>query len=242
MEAVTAVKFFCHSWQCSTVDALASGVQILGLTFGQGHVAVRQADRRPPLPSFGCGLQRTKKLEEIMRRNPQLTTTVALVAAVLASITTEAKAQQMASPKWGTTDIPAAQALLSEGDEHLGNSRYAAARAKYEEAAELIRTEAAFAGVALYRIAASFYYEGKPMTSTSRLDDLAEEAAEWGDVVTYAWALADAAWILGQQGKKIDMDARVESLNRLLKSPYIPKETREEITSKRLGEFTTLVQ
>lgn len=218
------------------------GVQILGLTLGQAHVAVYDADRRPPLPELRLRAKLTMKLEEIMRPNPQLTTAVALVAAVLASIGTEAKAQQMASPKWGKTDIPAAQALLSEGDEFLGNSRYAAARAKYEEAAEVIRTEAEFAGVALYRIAASFYYEGKPMTSTSRLDDLAEEAAEWGDVVTYAWALADAAWIFGQQGKEIDMDTRLESLKRLLTSPYLPKETREEIASKRLGESTTLVQ
>lgn len=177
-----------------------------------------------------------------MRRIPQLTSTVALVATVLAAIAVEAKAQQTASPKWGKTDIPAARALLSEGDEFLGNSRYAAARARYEEAAELIRNEGEFPGVALYRIAASFYYEGKAMTSTSRLDNLSQEAAEWGEVVTQAWALADAAWIFGQQGKKIDMDTRVERLKRLLKSPYIPAETRGEITSRRLGELTTFSQ
>ncbi len=37
------------------------------------------------------------------------------------------------------------------------------------------------------------------------------------------------------------MDERVERLKRLLTSPYIPAEIREEIMSRRLGESTTLI-
>lgn len=177
-----------------------------------------------------------------MWRIHQIATTVALVVAVLVSTTIEARAQHPVSAKWGKSDIPAAQTLLAQGDELLGNSQYGAARTKYEEAAELIRAEEAFPGMALYRIAASFWYEGKPMTSVSRLDDLAQEAAQWGDVVTHAWALTDAAWIFAQRGNKIGMDSRIMNLRRLLKSSYLPKDVHDEITSKRLGEVTTFIE
>ncbi len=38
-------------------------------------------------------------------------------------------------------------------------------------------------------------------------------------------------------GDKIDVDRRVAQLERLLTSPYLPDDVREEIRTKRLGDY-----
>ncbi len=173
-----------------------------------------------------------------MRPIAQLSLALAIALAVSA---TDSSAQDQYK-KWGKVKTPEAQALMEQGDELFGNMDYVRARAKYESAVELIRTDGDFPAAPLYRMAASYYYEGKPMTAAGHFDALAREAALYGDLVTEVWALADAAWINGQAGDKLDMDAHVEKLQRLLKSPYLPAETKREIQANRLGEVTTLEQ
>jgi tetratricopeptide (TPR) repeat protein len=173
-----------------------------------------------------------------MRRIAQLSLALAVAVAVSA---TDSSAQDQYQ-KWGKVKNPEAQALMEQGDELFGNLDYVRARAKYESAVELIRTDGDFPAAPLYRMAASYYYEGKPMTAAGHFDALAREAALYGDLVTEVWALADAAWINGRAGDKLDMDAHVEKLQRLLKSPYLPAETKREIQANRLGEVTTLEQ
>jgi len=176
-----------------------------------------------------------------MRPNTQLTTCLALAVAFLAVSAIDAGAQEQLD-RWGKVKNAEAQQLIDQGDELFGSMDYSGARAKYEDAVEFVRADGDFPGVPLYRIAASFYHEGKPMTAAGRLNALASESAVYGDIVIETWALADAAWIHGQAGNKLDMDAYVERVTRLLKSPYLPDDVREEITSKRLGEVTTLEQ
>ena len=173
-----------------------------------------------------------------MRSIAQLSLALAVALAVTA---TDSSAQDQYK-KWGKVKNPEAQTLMEQGDELFGNMDYVGARGRYEGAVELIRTDGDFPAAPLYRMAASYYYEGKTMTSAGRFDELAAEAALYGDVVTQVWALADAAWINGQAGDKLDMDAHVVKLQRLLKSPYLPAETKNEIQANRLGEITTLEQ
>jgi hypothetical protein len=66
------------------------------------------------------------------------------------------------------------------------------------------------------------------------LEQLAEEAAAYGELKCQVWAVADAAWIAGIAGDKIDMERRLARLERLLTSPYLPPIVREEVTNKRL--------
>ena len=173
-----------------------------------------------------------------MRSIAQLSLALAVALAVTA---TDSSAQDQYK-KWGKVKNPEAQTLMEQGDELFGNMDYVGARGMYEGAVELIRTDGDFPAAPLYRMAASYYYEGKTMTAAGRFDELAAEAALYGDVVTQVWALADAAWINGQAGDKLDMDAHVVKLQRLLKSPYLPAETKNEIQANRLGEITTLEQ
>lgn len=176
-----------------------------------------------------------------MRCITQLRTAIALGAAVVAASATSLAGQDRLAATWPSSSNATAQSRIDKGNELLGEHQYRAARSEYEAAVELILADGDFPNTAMYSIAASYYYEGKPMTAAGRLDELAAEAALYGDVVTQVWAVADAAWIYGRTAAKIDMDSRVERLRRLLKSPYLPEGVLNEVMSKRLGEATTLI-
>ncbi len=175
-------------------------------------------------------------------------TTAITIAATLVGISTasllaqEVRSTELPGARWRISLNPEAQAQIEMGDEALGNSQYGRARSHYQMAIEIIENSGDFAATPKHRVAASYYFERKYQTATNKLDQLATEATSYGDLVTQAWALADAAWIFGRAGAKIDMDARVDRLRRLLTSPYLPYEVRAEITSKRLGEATTLTR
>jgi hypothetical protein len=177
-----------------------------------------------------------------MRLSRRLTTITLGVALIGVSATTLAAQEERLDATWPKSSNAEAQALIDRGNELLGQMDFRAARQEFEAAVELIRADDDFPNTALYRIAASYWHEGKPKTAAARLDDLADEAAEYGDIVSQVWAIADAAWIHGKVGAKIDMDVRVLRVRRLLKSPYLPPAVRDEVTSKRLGEATTLIE
>ncbi len=185
--------------------------------------------------------------EVIMRPITRFTTAITIAAALVGISTASLLAQEVRmdeilDARWGISLNPEAQAHLQMGDEALGNGKYGQARSHYEMAIEIIENSGGFPATPMYRIAASYYFEGKYKTATHELDQLATEASSYGDLVTEVWALADAAWIFGKRGAKIDMASRVDRLRRLLTSPYLPYEVRAEITSKRLGEATTLTR
>ena len=167
-------------------------------------------------------------------------TSLVLALGLALGSVTSLSAQDTHAHNWGKSKDVKAQAHIEMGDEMLGSQEYARARGEYETAVEILRARDEFASPALYRIAASYYYEGKPQTAASHFDQLANEAALYGDIVTEVWALADAAWIYGQAGNKIGMQERVERMNKLLKSPYLPDDELDLLATKRLGEVNTL--
>jgi len=169
------------------------------------------------------------------------TSMVLALGLVFGSVTSLA-AQDTHAHNWGKSKDVKAQAHIEMGDELLGSHQYAQARGEYETAVEILRSRDEFASPALYRIAASYYYEGKPQTAARHFDQVADEAALYGDVVTEVWALADAAWVYGQAGNKLGMQERVDRLTKLLKSPYLPDDELELLNEKRLGEINTLVE
>lgn len=130
-----------------------------------------------------------------------------------------------------------AQSYIEKGDEFVARRSYNRAREQYQKAVKIIRADGDFAAAALYRIAAAYYYDGEFKNAAGKLDEVAREAAEFGDIATHAWALADAAWLLGQVGAKIDVDKHLERLDRLFQSSYLPDQVRDEIIAKRLGEY-----
>lgn len=180
-----------------------------------------------------------------MRSIAQLTAAVAVAAALVLTSATNLSAQEEQEEtlraRWAVSLNAEAQSYMERGDEAFGDGRFAAARTHYQRAIDIIRGDGEFPSTALHRIAATYYFEGKHQTAAAQLDALAAEAATYGDIVTQVWAIADAAWILGKQGAKIDMENRLEKLRKLLRSPYLPYQVRSEIMSKRLGEATTIL-
>lgn len=169
---------------------------------------------------------------------------ITLSIAVMAASATVAPAQESneeLEANWAVSLNPEAASHMEMGDESFGSGNYAGARAHYQQAIDIIRRDDDFPNTALHRIAATYYFDGKPQTAAAQMDALAAEAATFGDLVTEVWAMADAAWIQGKQGAKIDMEDRVTKLRKLLRSPYLPYEVRSEIMSKRLGEATTIM-
>jgi tetratricopeptide (TPR) repeat protein len=133
------------------------------------------------------------------------------------------------------TDI---QAHLQRGDEFFSQGDLSAARKEYEAAAKLMREENQIPAKAMHRIAYTQYYEGKYQTAGKTLEKLAKEAAAFGDLKTEAWALADAAWVAWKAGDTLDVKRRLVRLERLLTSPYLPADVKQEIRAKRLGEYS----
>lgn len=178
-----------------------------------------------------------------MRRITRLASAISMTALFGSFYVTGVAAQEEGErleARWRLSANPEVQAHIDAGDEALGGQDFGAARNHYNMAAEMMRENGEFPATALHRIASTHYHEGNYQSATAALDALAVEAATYGDIVTQVWALADAAWIFGKSGAKIDMDDRVAKLRRLLSSPYLPYEVRAEVTSKRLGEATTL--
>ncbi len=178
-----------------------------------------------------------------MRRITRLASAITMTAVFGCVYVTGVAAQEegeQLEARWRLSTNPEVQAHIDAGDEALGGQNYGDARNHYQIAADMMSESGEFPATPLHRIASTHYHEGNYQSATAALDALAAEAASYGDLVTQVWALADAAWIFGRSGAKIDMDDRVAKLRRLLSSPYLPYAVRAEVTSKRLGEATTL--
>lgn len=178
------------------------------------------------------------------------TTALLGAALVLGVSATNAAAQQQRrtlSPEFVFPDAyflstPVEQ-HLETGDQLLGQRNYGKAREHYRAALDLIGEDGGYAGIAMRRIADSYYHEGRYQKAIAMLDRLADEAAISGDVVTQAWAVADAAWVLmkdaqhagksARTGATMELKQRLARLNRLLQSRYLPQEVRAQIITRR---------
>jgi len=135
------------------------------------------------------------------------------------------------------TDDPIAQAHIVKGDELAAEGRYGSARGEYRKAVELQREQGVLPETALRRIAYTFYYEDRFQSAGGTMVDLAEEAATYGDIVAEVWALADAAWIAGVEGNKQVVDRHLAKVDKLLTSPYLPEDVKNQIRTTRLASI-----
>jgi tetratricopeptide (TPR) repeat protein len=167
-----------------------------------------------------------------------LTLLVAGPASASGATSRSAKDEAVAAVSAAALDV---DTYLDRGDAHFTKRNYSAARRQYRVAAKLTRADGEVPIKALRRIANAHYYEGRYQSAANTLEKLAREAAEYGDLVTQAWAIADAAWVAGRAGAKIDVDRRLVRLERLLGSPYLPDDVRQAIRTQRLGEESVTI-
>ena len=137
---------------------------------------------------------------------------------------------------------PQVQALIRSGDQLVAQGKFGAGRREYSQAVDLMRADGLVPAGPLRRIAYSHYYEHRYHRAVHALDSLAEVASEYGDLATRVWAIADAAWIEGVAGHENDLKRHLERLDKLLGSPYLPEDVRQNVINKRLknSEFWAL--
>jgi tetratricopeptide (TPR) repeat protein len=173
----------------------------------------------------------------------RLSTVLAAVTLLAIALTPELQAVQSADDaivKSQATDQDAKiQDLIDKGDALGAAGKWGTARRYYSLAADLKRKQGQLPGAALRRIANSYYYQDRFQSAGKILEQLAKEAAAYGELRCQAWALADAAWIAWIAGDKIDMERRLVRLDRLLMSPYLPDDVRDDVIEKRLAGVTT---
>ncbi|MGD8699158.1 MAG: hypothetical protein PVJ43_07705 [Gemmatimonadales bacterium] len=178
-----------------------------------------------------------------MNSATRLSTLFAAVTLLAIAATPELQAVQSADDtavKAPATELDIkVQKLMDKGDALGAEGKWGTARRYYKLAADLERKQGHLPSAAMRRIANSYYYQDRFQSAGRTLEQLAKESAAFGELRCEAWALADAAWIAWIAGDKIDMERRLVRLDRLLMSPYLPDDVRDEVVEKRLAGVTT---
>lgn len=162
-------------------------------------------------------------------------TRIAGVLAIAAVLAAGRSAELGAAPP-GPDPSPDVKAQIERGDLLFEEGKRIAARKAYQKAIEIAREEGELPEEAVRRLANAYYFDGQFRRAAKALDRLAEEAALHGDLPVQAWALADAAWLYGRAGDEASVKTRLEAVERLLASPYMPEAVRDRIEETRLGE------
>jgi hypothetical protein len=130
---------------------------------------------------------------------------------------------------------PQVRAIVSRGDALTGARRYAAAEQEYRRAAEIVRRQGHLPSFTLWHLACALYYEGNSQGAAAVMDQLTTEAQQFGDLTVEVLAMFNSAWLNGQSGNGHVAATKVESVRKLLHSPYMPSSIRDQL-SARLGE------
>lgn len=136
---------------------------------------------------------------------------------ILAARPTGPAADHFAEPLMTAPDF-----YLQLGDLLAARYRYAAARMRYEMAADLERIDGILPVEALRRIANTHYFEGDYGKARQKLVELAAEAAEAGEWETQLWALADAAWLADLAADEASFELHLGQCEVLLDTHDIP--------------------
>jgi tetratricopeptide (TPR) repeat protein len=123
------------------------------------------------------------------------------------------------------------------GDLLTAQHRFAAARMRYETAANHDRSDGTLPVEAVRRIANTYYFEGDYAKASKKLVELAAEAEELGEWEAQLWALADAAWLADLAGDDAGFESHLSQLERLLDRHDIPG-ARYKVRTMLLKNFT----
>ena len=124
------------------------------------------------------------------------------------------------------------QRHVTRGDSLTAQRRYAEAQREFRTAAGIARREGHLGSLSLWHLACAYYYQGDKAGAVGALDELRDEAMRFGDLRVEALAQFNAAWLEGQAGRYEQAQSRVNELQRLLRSPYMPIAIRDHLTAR----------
>ena len=123
-------------------------------------------------------------------------------------------------------------AALKQADDAMAAGRMSAARRMYRDVIQEQRDARQYAGTALWRLASNHVYDGDIRGGALMLDDLAAEAARYGDPTMELRATFEAA-VLWQKVKRHDMSRRnLERVDCLLQSPAIAEIEKDRVKKR----------
>ncbi len=111
-------------------------------------------------------------------------------------------------------------------------SRFSQARRAYNDIIKLQQSHNILPGEAMWGLAELYYSRKDLRNAAATLDQLADEAQQYGDPVLQARALVEAAIFYQQLGDQEKALTRFERLKPLLSSPFLPEATRTKIEAR----------
>lgn len=167
-----------------------------------------------------------------MESNPRLNTAMTAFA-VLALTTFALVADGRVSAEPANRDVAS---VLEQGDMLTHRGRFTAARAVYESAAEIVRSQGRLPDRELRRIANAYYFEGRYGEASTALKQLADEAQARSDSNAQALAIADAVWLSILAGSAEEATLR-QQLRELAESGALSENVRHAIGSDPAGDW-----
>jgi tetratricopeptide (TPR) repeat protein len=167
-----------------------------------------------------------------MKLNSRLNTAMAVSAALaVTALALVADGRVRAEPT--ARDVAS---VLEQGDMLTRRGRFDAARAIYESAAEMVRSEGELPGRELRRIANAYYFEGQYREASATLEQLADEARALKNTNVQALAIADAVWMSVLAGSAEETQLR-QQLRELSDTSLLSEVVRDAIGSDPAGDL-----
>jgi tetratricopeptide (TPR) repeat protein len=167
-----------------------------------------------------------------MKLNSRLNTAMSASAVLaLTALALVADGRVRAEPT--TRDVTS---VLEQGDMLTRRGRFDAARAVYESAAEMVRSEGGLPRHELRRIANAYYFEGRYREASATLKQLADEARARDDSNAQALAIADAVWMSVLAGSAEEAQLR-QQLREISDSSVLSQGVRDAIGSDPAGDL-----
>ena len=171
-------------------------------------------------------------------------THIARLAAIAAIVAAPAVAQAQGIPAYASSSVAAsvdfadtttaarARTLLTSAERSWKTYDLARARREYTSAVELMRAHDVYAGPALVSLAHVTYATDSHTRAAKVLVEAAREAAKYGDLALQARSLFEASVLLGQHGEVDHAAELLTEVQRLMTSPYLPDDVKQEITRR----------
>jgi hypothetical protein len=169
-----------------------------------------------------------------MRRIPM--TVLAIAVAVVPAVASAQRAPAFAATTRAavraavdTAAASKAQAIIQRADARWHAYDLAGARRDYALAVEILKAGRVYAGPALEALAHVTYTVDSPERTAKVLIEAANEAASFGDLPLQVTSLFEASLLSYEAGEKMQGDALLARVERLLSSPYIPAQVKADI-------------
>lgn len=164
------------------------------------------------------------------------------VAAATSPLTAQSRSESLApatvrtfAVRMTTDDAPNVakiRAMLEKAEESLVAGRGAEARKLYRAVIDEQRTAGLYAGESLWRLATAYFYSDETANVAGTLDELASEAARFGDPSMELRATFESA-IVNQKLHRVGAVApKLARVQTLMQSPAISDALKAEITSR----------